>query len=74
VGPWATVIVTAASVAGVFFTVMAFRGLIEGVEGFSGRCADCHRATMLPLPVSHRCWQCRHQRLVLRRSAHRHAG
>jgi hypothetical protein len=60
-GPWATTIVSVAAVAAVFFAVMGFRGLIEGIEGFAGRCADCHRTTLLPLPVSHRCWHCRHR-------------
>lgn len=57
---WADTIVAVASLAAVFFAVMGFRGLIEGVEGFSGRCEDCQRATVLPPPISHRCWRCRH--------------
>jgi hypothetical protein len=59
---WADAIVAAASVAAMFFAVMAFRGLLEGLEGFSGRCDGCHRATLLPPPIDHLCWHCRHHR------------
>lgn len=58
---WADTIVAVASIAALFFAVMAFRGLIEGLEGFSGRCEECDRTSLLPLPVAHRCWHCRHQ-------------
>lgn len=70
---WEDAIVAAASVAAVFFAVMGFRGLIEGVEGFSGRCDDCHRATLLPPPISHRCWRCRHSGSAVQ-SAQRELG
>lgn len=62
-GPWADTIVSVAGVAAAFLAVMAFRGLIEGLEGFSGRCDGCHRVTLFPLPISHRCWHCRHAHL-----------
>ena len=58
-GPWASVIVAVASLAAVFFTVMGFRGLVEVVENFSGRCVSCARTTLLPLPAQrHECWRC----------------
>jgi len=39
---------------------MAFRGLVDALDGVTA-CAQCGKATMLPLPVSgHRCWRCRH--------------
>jgi hypothetical protein len=60
---WADTIIAVASVAAVFFAVMGFRGLIEGIQKFSGRCDECHRATLLPPPISHRCWHCRHRSL-----------
>lgn len=59
-GPWADTIVAAASLVAAFLAVMAFRGLMEGIEGFSGRCDGCHRVTFLPPPINHRCWRCRH--------------
>jgi hypothetical protein len=58
-GPWEAVVVVVSTVAGVFFAVMGCRGLVEVVQSFSGRCADCGRASMLPLPMqSHRCRRC----------------
>ena len=60
-GPWEAVIVAVATVAGLFFVVMGFRGLIESVENFSGRCASCGRTAALPLPPqTHQCWRCHH--------------
>jgi hypothetical protein len=56
-GPWASAIVAAASLAGAFFAVMGFRGLIEALDDTSGRCARCGRAAYLPLPP--RCHECR---------------
>lgn len=64
-GPWAAAIVTVASLAAVFFAVMGFRGLIEAVENFSGRCVTCGRATMLPLPTQpHQCRRCHYVSLL----------
>jgi hypothetical protein len=60
-GPWASTIVAIASVAALFFAVMAFRGLLEGIEGFSGRCDVCHRTPLLPPPISRLCRHCRHR-------------
>jgi len=58
-GPWADVIVSVAAIAGIFFVVMGFRGLVETIEGHSGRCCECGRASMLPPPASsHECWRC----------------
>jgi len=58
-GPWASAVVAVASLTAVFFTVMGFRGLVEAVENFSGRCVTCSRTTMLPLPAQrHECWRC----------------
>lgn len=72
-GPWASVVVAIGAVAGVFFAVMGFRGLIDTVQQFSGQCAGCGRTTLLPLPLqSHECRRCHHVdlglgRLMLRR-------
>lgn len=71
---WADTIVSVAAVAAVFFAVMGFRGLVEGFEGFSGRCEDCHRATVLPLPISHRCWHCRHAHVSAAQAAQGELG
>jgi hypothetical protein len=69
-GPWASVIVSVASVGALFIAVMAFRGLMEAVEHATGRCDACGRTPMLPVPLrSHRCWRCHY--LPARRS---HAG
>ena len=60
-GPWATAIVAIAAAAACFFALMGFRGLIEVLEDFSGRCERCGRATMLPLPPGrHECRRCHH--------------
>jgi hypothetical protein len=60
-GLWESVVVAVATVVGVFFTVMGFRGLLEAVESFPGRCARCGRTAMLPLPSqTHECWRCHH--------------
>ena len=60
-GPWESAIVAVSSVAAAFFVVMAFRGLIEAWDGFSGRCTACGRATSLPVPLRRpQCWHCRH--------------
>lgn len=59
-GPWASGIVAVAGVSAIFLAVMAFRGLVDALDGVTA-CAQCGKATMLPLPVSgHRCWRCRH--------------
>jgi hypothetical protein len=58
-GDWATAIVVVASLAGVFFAVMGFRGLIDALDSSTGRCARCGRAGLLPLPTrSHECRRC----------------
>ena len=57
-GPWESVIVAVSVVAGVFFAVMGFRGLVETVTRCSGECQDCGRTTLLPLPQSLRCRHC----------------
>jgi hypothetical protein len=67
VGPWASVVVAVAAVAAVFFAVMGYRGLLETMENFSGRCITCARTTVLPLPErSRECWRC-HYALVMQR-------
>lgn len=72
-GPWASVIVGVAGLTATFLAVMAFRGLVDALEGFTS-CAECGRTAMLPLPVSgHRCWRCRHPHVhVPRRRPHPH--
>lgn len=58
-GPWAWTVVAVAASVGVFFAVMGFRGLVDAVENFSGRCVGCGRTTLLPMsPQSHRCRRC----------------
>jgi hypothetical protein len=58
-GPWESVVVAVSSVAGVFFAVMGFRGLVETLGDYSGECASCGRTTLLPLPQqSLRCRRC----------------
>jgi len=58
-GPWASAVIAVASLVAVFFMVMGFRGLIEAVDRFSGRCVTCARTTLLPLPAQrHECWRC----------------
>jgi hypothetical protein len=58
-GPWASAVVAVAAAAGVFFVVMGFRGLIEAIEQASGRCAQCGRVSLLPLPLgTRRCLHC----------------
>jgi hypothetical protein len=60
-GPWASAIVAVAAVVATFITVMAFRGLLDALEGLASRCAGCGKTTLLPLPVQpHQCWHCRH--------------
>lgn len=61
-GAWAWAVLAIATIAGIFFTVMAFRGLIEAVDHFAGRCVVCRKVTVLPLPTqSHRCWRCHYR-------------
>lgn len=68
-GPWAWTLIGAAALACVFLAVMAFRGLVDSIDGVAERCRDCGRVTMLPLPVrGHECWRCRHPGLDI---AHR---
>jgi hypothetical protein len=62
---WESVIVAAASLAGVFFVVMGFRGLIDAFDHSSGRCTRCGRTPMLPLPHTHECRRCHHSVLSL---------
>jgi len=76
-GPWESVVVTIAGLAGVFFAVMGFRGLIETLDNGSGRCLRCGKAPNLPLPTqSHRCWRCHYpidrsiQTVLARRQLH----
>jgi hypothetical protein len=70
-GPWASAIVAVSSMVAVFFVVMAFRGLIEAWDGFSGRCTGCDRVTSLPVPLRRPlCWRCRHESLELSRWLH----
>lgn len=57
-GMWAVVVVAVAVVAGVFFAVTGFRGLMEVLENYSGGCLRCGRTTMWPLPSSHACRRC----------------
>ncbi|HET6815828.1 MAG TPA: hypothetical protein VFH66_01180 [Mycobacteriales bacterium] len=58
-GPWESVIVVLSSLAGAFFAVMGFRGLIETLDDYSGKCAACGRTTLLPLPPQTlRCRRC----------------
>jgi rRNA maturation endonuclease Nob1 len=60
-GPWATVIVVVAALAATFFAVMAWRGLVECFERYSGHCVGCGRTTLLPLsPQTHECRRCHH--------------
>jgi len=79
-GPWASVVVAVASLAAVFFIVMGFRGLIEAVDHFSGRCGTCARTALLPMPTGRReCWRCHyalllHQLVRLASVRHRHVG
>jgi len=64
-GPWASAVIALASLAAVFFTVMGFRGLIEALENFSGRCVTCARTTTLPLPAQRQqCWRCHYAVLL----------
>ena len=64
-GPWASAVIAVASLVGVFIMVMGFRGLIEAMENFSGRCVTCARTTLLPLPAqSHECWRCHYTALL----------
>jgi hypothetical protein len=60
-GPWASAIVAVAALTATFFVVMAFRGLIDAIDGLTARCDECGRTALLPLPVgTQHCWQCRH--------------
>jgi DNA-directed RNA polymerase subunit RPC12/RpoP len=55
-------VVAISVVAGVFFVVMAFRGLMAGLAHYVARCADCGRLTQLPLPTQRRqCWRCHYR-------------
>jgi rRNA maturation endonuclease Nob1 len=75
-GPWASAVIAVASLVAVFFMVMGFRGLIEAVDNFSGRCITCARTTLLPLPAQrHECWRCHYALLrhpLARRASVRH--
>jgi hypothetical protein len=62
-GPWEWLIVAGASLAGAFFAVMGFRGLIDALDRSSGRCTLCGRTPMLPLSPTHECRHC-HQRAL----------
>ena len=64
-GPWESVIVAVASLAGAFFTVMGFRGLIDVLDRSSGRCTGCGRVPLLPLSPTHECRRCHHGVLSL---------
>jgi len=56
---WAWGVVGAATALGVFVMVMAFRGLVDGLDHANGRCAACGRVATLPLPpTSHVCLRC----------------
>jgi hypothetical protein len=67
-GPWASAIVAVSGVVAVFFVVMAFRGLVETLDGFPGRCTGCGRVTSLPVPLGRpQCWRCRHDVLATSR-------
>jgi hypothetical protein len=67
-GPWASVIVAVAGLNATFLAVMAFRGLIDALDGITARCGECGKTTMLPLPVgAHQCWQCRHSTALVPR-------
>lgn len=60
-GPWASAIVAVAALTAVVIAVLAFRGLIEAIDGVTNRCADCGHLSLWPLPAHrHECWQCRH--------------
>ena len=60
-GAWAAAIFAVAVVFGVWLLDLAFRGLIEGLEGFSGQCQECGRVPLIPPPVDrYTCWRCRH--------------
>lgn len=73
--PWALAIVAAAGLFGVFLAVMACRGLLDDFDPrSSAACRDCHRVPAIPMPPSHRCWRCRHQRLQHRLQAHHTAS
>jgi hypothetical protein len=65
-GPWASVIVAVAAITAVFLVTMAFRGLINTLDGLAARCGECGKLAMLPLPVGRqRCWHCRHPKAHL---------
>lgn len=69
-GPWASVIIAVAAMTASFVAVMAFRGLVNALDGLTTRCAECGRTANLPLPVDrHRCWHCRHPKAHLPRRA-----
>jgi hypothetical protein len=65
-GPWASAIVGVASLAGIFFAIMGFRGLLQALDRSSGHCAHCGCTTLLPLPSrSHECRRCHFGELSL---------
>jgi hypothetical protein len=60
-GPWAWSLLAIAVFAAGFVAVMAFRGLVDTIDGTAERCSVCGRAGALPLPLlRHQCWRCRH--------------
>jgi hypothetical protein len=71
---WESAIIAVSSLAGAFFVVMGFRGLIESLGDYKGQCADCGRVALLPLPQ--RTLQCLRCHYAAMRSSHfaaRHA-
>ena len=70
-GPWAWTIIGLASLAALFVAVMAFRGLIDSIDGLAERCHRCGRVPLLPLPLRrHACWACRHRTPGIRHREH----
>jgi len=61
VGPWESAIIAVAALVAVTVAVLAFRGLVESVEGLGNTCESCGRNSAWPLPVKrHQCFHCRH--------------